>query len=259
MKRTATGRVEDLTPIRERDDVERIALGQYELLLRQLEDLDEDDWGKVTVCEPWTVHQMVAHLLGAAHSTASLREAAREVVYGLRHKGEYDGSELDAMNDLQVRDHQHKSPQQMIDELRTLAPRSASRRARLPRFLAAVPLPNSTEGNAPSGVPDRATLGELQYAIYSRDVFMHRIDIADATGRELEIDAEVDGRLVEDVVLTWYERHGRPFELVLGGPAGGRFVAGRGGERIEMDAIEFCRVLAGRAPAEGLLAQRVLF
>lgn len=71
---------------------------------------------------------------------------------------------------------------------------------------------------------------------------------------------EHDGRLVADVVGEWARRHGRPFTLRLTGPAGGHFAAGGGGdETVELDAVEFCRILSGRAPGVGLLARPVRF
>ena len=39
---------------------------------------------------------------------------------------------------------------------------------------------------------------------------------------------------------------GRPFGLVLGGPAGGWFTVGSGGPNLEIDAVEFVRALSGR-------------
>jgi len=89
---------------------------------------------------------------------------------------------------------------------------------------------------------------------------MHRIDVARATGRELVLTPDHDGRIVTDVVAEWARRHGRPFLLNLTGRAGGEFVSGDGsGEQITIDATEFCRVLSGRAPGNGLLAHEVPF
>jgi hypothetical protein len=108
-------------------------------------------------------------------------------------------------------------------------------------------------------MPERDTLGHLVDVIITRDVWTHRVDIARATGRDLVLDPDVDGPIVADVVAEWAGRHGQPFELTLGGPAGGTFVQGDGGQRLELDAVEFCRVLSGRAEGEGLLGVRVLF
>jgi hypothetical protein len=55
-------------------------------------------------------------------------------------------------------------------------------------------------------------------------------------------------------VGEWAEIHGQPFDLVLTGPAGGTFSRGTGGERVELDAVDFVRVLSGRLPGEGVLA-----
>ena len=46
---------------------------------------------------------------------------------------------------------------------------------------------------------------------------------------------------------------GEPFELILDGSAGGKFSQGIDGERVEMNAIEFIRVLAGRRTGTGIL------
>ncbi|MDX1658858.1 MAG: maleylpyruvate isomerase family mycothiol-dependent enzyme [Nitriliruptorales bacterium] len=253
-------RIEDRPRIRQRDEVAAVAMGAYELLFEQLDRLEPGDWEVTTECEPWTVRDIVAHLVGAAHGHASIREGLRQALWGLRHRSEYDGSELDAMNDLQVREHRAKSPAALAEELRRTAPRAVRTRANLPALIGRLPIPNSPDGNAAEGMPERTTLGELNRVIYTRDAFMHRIDIARAVGHDLVLDPNVDGRIVEDVVIEWCERHGEPVVVSLAGPAGGRFVAGNGqGERIEMDAIEFCRALSGRVPASGLLRHRILF
>lgn len=88
---------------------------------------------------------------------------------------------------------------------------------------------------------------------------MHRVDITRATGRDMVLTPEPDGRIVEDCVLDWAKKHRRPFSLVLGGPAGGRFEAGSGGLLIEIDAVEFARALSGRSVRNEILATRVVF
>jgi hypothetical protein len=88
---------------------------------------------------------------------------------------------------------------------------------------------------------------------------MHRVDIARATGRNLHLTADHDGVLVADVAAEWLQRHGRPCRLRLTGPAGGHWVRGEGGPLVELDAVEFCRVLSGRGDGEGLLAVQVPF
>jgi hypothetical protein len=89
---------------------------------------------------------------------------------------------------------------------------------------------------------------------FTRDVWAHRIDIHVAIDRPINLTADHDGRLVADIVAEWASIHGQPFELVLDGPAGGKFSHGADGERIEIDVVNFIRMLTGRLPATGVLA-----
>ena len=88
---------------------------------------------------------------------------------------------------------------------------------------------------------------------------MHRTDIAAATGAPLTLTADHDGVLVADIVQEWATRHGQSCSLTLTGPAGGFWSWGSGGQELQLDAVTFCRALAGRGPAEGLLAVEVPF
>ncbi|MBO0773631.1 MAG: hypothetical protein J2P35_19415, partial [Actinobacteria bacterium] len=102
-------------------------------------------------------------------------------------------------------------------------------------------------------------LGFLTDVILTRDPWLHRSDIAAATGHALTLTADHDGILVADAAAEWAQRHGQPCALVLTGPAGGRWEWGAGGPGYELDAIEFCRVVSGRGAGDGLLATRVPF
>jgi hypothetical protein len=102
-------------------------------------------------------------------------------------------------------------------------------------------------------------MGYLLGIIHTRDPWMHRIDICRATGREITLTPEHDGRIVCDVVREWCPRHGTPLNLHLAGPAGGEFVFAGGGRDLTADAVDFCRVLSGRGSAEGPMAVRVTF
>src|SRR5262249_20113617 len=89
---------------------------------------------------------------------------------------------------------------------------------------------------------------------FTRDVWWHRIDICGATGRAMSLPADHDGRPVADIVAELADLHGQPFDLVLEGPAGGKFTSGVNGERVEIDAIDFIRTLSGRLPGSGVLS-----
>ncbi len=151
------------------------------------------------------------------------------------------------MNQLQVRERANVTAEQLVAEWDDAAARALRARTRLPRLVASLPLLNLP---APVG---RKPLSYLFDVGFTRDVWMHRIDLARATTRELDLDAGHDGRLVADIVAEWASTHGEPFVLTLSGPAGGQFRAGSGGEHVEMDAIEFCRILAERCHGSGIL------
>lgn len=68
---------------------------------------------------------------------------------------------------------------------------------------------------------------------------------------------EHDGRIAADLVVEWGRRHREPFRLVLEGPAGQTLVQGTGGEELDIDAVEFCRVLSGRGTGSGLLRHKL--
>jgi hypothetical protein len=89
---------------------------------------------------------------------------------------------------------------------------------------------------------------------FTRDTWMHRIDLSVATGKPLDVDAEHDGRIVADIIAEWAGTHGEPFTLSLDGPAGGEYSSGTGGEHVRMSVIDFCRVLAERGHGDGILS-----
>lgn len=255
---TTTCSVDDITRIRFATDAREVATQAYAKLLALLEGLAPGDWDAPTECAPWTVADMVGHLIGAARATASVREMARQQLWARRHRAAFDGNDLDAVNALQVRDHADLIPAARIETLRAVARPAVKGRMRFPLPLRPVRVPLAQSGSTAEGMPTSLSLGHLMEVIYSRDVWLHRVDIARATGTALDLGG-VDTRIVEDVVAEWAHRHGRPFRLTLTGPAGGAFIQGDGGAEIELDAVEFCRVVSGRAAGEGLLATKVLF
>lgn len=245
--------------IRRGPEADRLATAVYDRVIELLGALPADAWARDTDCAAWTVHDVVAHLVGAARGHASPLEFARQAVHGQREKSAFDGNDMDAMNAYQVRCNAHLTPPELVAELRRLAPRAVRGRRRVPGLLRGRRIPMAPSGSVSEGTPESIGLGELMDVILTRDVWLHRIDICRATGQEPFLDQTVDGRIVADVVADWAARHGRPVDLNLTGPAGGRYVQGDGGDRVEMDAVDFCRVLSGRAVGDGLLRTKVVF
>jgi hypothetical protein len=105
-----------------------------------------------------------------------------------------------------------------------------------------------------NGAQEPWTFGYLIDVILTRDPWMHRLDIAAATGTEPRLTADHDGVVVADVVAEWASRHGKEFTLTLTGPAGGTWRHGENGPELTLDAADFCRATA-RRPASVTLDQ----
>lgn len=252
--------IDAVTRVRDRSEAVRLALGAYHALLSDLEALAPGDWSAGTVCEAWDVADMVRHVLGAAKGNASFVEMVRQQAIGARRKGAFDGNALDATNALQVDDHRDLGPDELITSLRQVAPSAVRSRMRKPALLDRVRIPLDTGGSTADGMPGHLSLGDLFRITYTRDTWLHRIDIARAVGRAPALDQEVDGRIVEDVVKEWADRHGESFDLTLTGDAGGRWARPGPGPELSVDAVEFCWILSGRGEAtHPLLGHRLIF
>lgn len=226
------------------------ATEEYRRLGALLAELPDEEWRRPTDCTEWDVREMVAHLVGAAEAGGSIRELVHQARLGRRLRPGEPG--VDGMNAVQVQERADADPARLRADLAGAGARGVRRRSRLPGALRALPVPFGPPlGTRP--------LGYLMDRIYTRDAWLHRVDIARATGRSLELTADHDGRIVADVVSEWARDHRQPFRLTLTGPAGGSWSAGSGGEEITLDAVEFCRVLSGRAAGIGLLAHPVPF
>jgi uncharacterized protein (TIGR03083 family) len=235
------------------DELMVLAATEYDRLLDVVGRLDADDWTKQTDNELWDVKALLAHLLGTFENNADPAERDRQRALAAKAFEAEGGHFIDALTDLQVREHAEMTPEEMAAALVAMAPAALQGRTHVPPEVRAMPF---TPGPPFEG---EWTLGYLFGTIYTRDTWMHRVDLCRATGKELVLTADHDGVLVADVVEEWGRLHGQPFTLVLTGPAGGTWSQGDGGERIELDAVEFCRILSGRGTASGLLTQGVPF
>ncbi len=162
---------------------------------------------------------------------------------------------IDEMSATQVRERATMTPEAITSGLTAVAPRAVRARSRTPALMRwAVRLKND-----PPFDGERWRYGFLVDTIFTRDTWMHRLDISRATGRQMELTAGHDGRLVAGVVADWTRRHGQPFTLTLTGTAGGHWQSGQSGEHLSLDALDFCWSLAGREPGTGLMATDVPF
>lgn len=246
---TTDGRIPAVSPLRHGDWM-AFSEEEYRRIGALLAGLGDGDWQRRTDCSEWDVRELVAHLVGNAEMSASMREMRRQQKLGRRLRPGAPG--IDGMTAVQVQERADVPPIHLVRDLADVAVRAVRARGRIPAPMRAVPIPFGP----PLGTKP---LGYLMGRILTRDPWMHRVDLARATGQPLELTPEHDGRIVADVVDEWARGHGQPYRLTLTGPAGGTFSRGTDGAAVTLDAVEFCRILSGRGTGTGLLAHQVPF
>ena len=241
-------------PAIERPTAMRLAQTEYQRVTEAVDALQSEDWARPTDCTQWDVRQLVAHIAGQTNLFSTPFEVARQMRRA-KARQQPDQAEVDALTALQVEERQHLGPEELRADLRRVGPRGARGRRRIPGFLRRRRLPGTEVVN---GVPETWSLGYLTDVILTRDPWMHRLDLARATGRAPVLTADHDGVIVADVVAEWARRHGEPFRLELTGSAGGSWSSGTTDEEIVMDAADFCRVVSGRPAPDGGQPWRLL-
>jgi uncharacterized protein (TIGR03083 family) len=233
----------------------RLAATEYDRFLDLIRSLDETEWSRPTCCPGWDVRTMSGHVLGMAKFAASVREQVRQMRRARRAGGLF----IDALTGLQVSEAASLSTAELVGALEATAPRTVRGRRRIPRPVRRLPLKDQPVDETGKHT-ETWRLGYLTDVILTRDVWMHRSDIAAATGRPMRLTQDHDALLVADAAQEWAARHGRPCRLTLTGPAGGSWIWGTGGSSsYELDAVDFCRGISGRSQGDGLLATRVPF
>jgi uncharacterized protein (TIGR03083 family) len=241
-------------PALDRATAMRLAATEYDRYVAQLRELSPDDWARPTACPGWDVRLMTCHVLGMAELAASPVEQVRQM-WAAHRRG---GLLIDALTALQVDKHASRAPAELVERLAVAGPRAAKGRRRTPPPVRRLPMPDQPVDETGT-TTEPWTVGYLVDVILTRDTWMHRSDVAHATGRPMALTADHDGVLVADVAEEWASRHGRPCALTLTGDAGGSWTWGDGGPAYELDAEQFCRGVSGRGTGEGLLATRVPF
>jgi uncharacterized protein (TIGR03083 family) len=243
MTRTATAEFRIRRP-----EARVLAEEEFRRFAELLGTLSSDEWATETDCPGWDVRNMALHILGSGDAQASFRQFLHQLRKGVPLNREIESHHwVDGMNELQIRERAHLSNRELVEQMAAIGPRAVKGRWRTPPPMRYLPLPIGPPiGWAP-----------LKYLLdvgFTRDVWAHRIDICAAIDRPLHLTADHDGRLMADIVGEWASIHGEPFDLVLEGTAGGKFTQGTNGERVDIDAITFVRILSGRLPGTGILA-----
>ncbi|MEO8425459.1 MAG: maleylpyruvate isomerase family mycothiol-dependent enzyme [Actinomycetota bacterium] len=248
-------------PALDRNTAKRLMTTEYQRVLDQLGSLSREQWRADTCNLGWDVRELAAHMLGMVAMASSLREQMRQTRAAKKRGGEF----IDALTAVQVDAYDGWSPEQIVAEYERLAPKAVRFRTRMPGLMRTRPMPSPQPINPPQEY-ETWTFGYLVDVILTRDQWMHRTDIAAATGHEMTLTREHDGAIVDDVAHEWAQRHGRPVRLALTGTLERLQVFGPTAHAspddhpsYTLDAVEFCRMLSGRGSGHGLLQTRVPF
>ena len=225
-----------------------MAAAELDQFISLVESLDGEEWEQPTMCTKWSVRDILAHQAGAYASGASFAEFRRQGMGNPYMKEEK--MPIDAINRRQLEDREGRSPETLLEELRATSTKAVANRLKLPGILRAIPL---IDFGPPVG---RAPLGYLTDTIFTRDTWMHRIDVCVATDREMVQSAAHDGRL-SALVVRDLEKILRPvtrggsFVLELTGPAGGSWQFGNEAPStmITMETTDFHILASGRTTA----------
>ncbi len=242
--------VEKIAPIKG-DEMVGLATTEYSRTLKLINGMSDSDWERPTPCSDWSVQLLVAHMLGASEANASLRENVWQLVRGAWRARKRTVNLADGVSSVQVDARKRLSPTELSERMNAVAERAIKGRRRFPRLLRPLRIPDPTGGWVSAGF--------LMDVAYTRDQWMHRWDLATALEQPFEATEDHDARIVEDVVAHWATKHTSDFTLMLGGPAGGEFQRGSGGVQIDIDAVEFCKVLTGRSQREMPMSYPVVF
>ncbi len=238
---TTASNAQQIPPITP-DQVAEVATAELQASIALLEDLNDRDWTRPTDCAGWTVHDLTAHLVGQYQGLAKLG------VYLGRHRRAHRRypalSRLDADNRQQIDDLGGHSGPELVAMLAAIGPKAIRARRRVPGLLRR----RHVGRMYPEEPLSDDRLGYMLDVLGLRDPWMHRVDLARATGRPLPLgayDRAVVAQVIADLGRAW---EGPPVLLELTGPAGGRWTLGQGAPvaTVRADTVDYLRALSGR-------------
>jgi len=223
-----------------RDHAAAIAKAESQATLAVLERLGDGDWQRPTDCTEWDVRALVSHLVAQFEDSVNLRTMLRRRSLGRRRYPDKDT--LDAHMAVQVDDHAGKSGPALVEQFALLWPRAVKARRGTPALVRWVKVSPGIAG-AP-----RMSLGYMVDILFTRDLWMHRVDLAQAVGQPLvtgDHDRHIVEQIVRDLALGW---DSAPIALELTGAAGGCWLLGSGDPvaTVRADAVAYMRALSGR-------------
>ena len=227
-------------PQPDRDHAALIGQAEGQAALVLLGQLGDRDWQRPTDCTEWDVRTLVSHLVAQCEDGLRLGTMLRRELAGRRRYPDKAG--VDAHMAVQVHDHRAEPGPELAERFGLLWPRAVQARRRRPMALRRIIVS--------SGDPSmsRFSIGYLLDIIYNRDLWMHRLDLARATGQPFQTGdhgRHIVAQVVRDLALAW---PAAPVALELTGSAGGSWLVGWGEPAavIQAEATAWMRALAGR-------------
>jgi uncharacterized protein (TIGR03083 family) len=224
------------------DEAASVVTEQLTAYAAELRCLDTTDWSRPTDCAQWDVRQIAAHIAGELDESAHIAVLARHLLQA--RKPRHDGL-ADAINAQQQADRRDRPGPAIVTDIERLMHQAVRRRLKTPRLVRRVRVPGDD-------LPPGSNFGYLFDVIYPRDVWLHRIDTARATGRPLTPtvgDNVIIAQVVRDLARDWHEQ-----TWVLHLDAVGQWLVGAGQPTatVRTDAIDYLRLLSGRQATPAL-------
>jgi uncharacterized protein (TIGR03083 family) len=152
-----------------------------------LVDIKPDQWSLPTDCTRWDVRAIVVHLIATAEAQASAIEFVPQAVVGSRLTKQIGGIyPVDGLNEAGLRARRHLKPDELPKLWSSVAANALRARRRMPKPIRALPLLRL----APKYWKP---LGYLYDIGFTRDVWMHRVDLSRAIGRTFDATTDHDG------------------------------------------------------------------
>lgn len=241
-------------PEQDRATYSRLATQELTAFVKLIEQLGDDDWPRPSPCSLWDVRDIVAHQGGHVRMGSGFWNFMAQLnpitLAPYRKRGMIM---LDALNQRHVDMRRGKTVEELIAEVRDGTPKALVSRRRLNAVARRVPIPAPQFGFV--------SLGTLLDRTFPRDMWIHRLDIADATGKHFEQTPGHDDVMVALTVAdaarsVAKKAPGVSFILSLDGPAGGRWLFGKGGAatpELRMGVTDFMRRTSGRKSVQETL------
>jgi uncharacterized protein (TIGR03083 family) len=215
-----------------------------------LSDLEPAEWQRPSDCAGRSVHDVVAHMIGQYEELSRPARLICRIRMARRLAGT---SGRDGRSEAQIHDRAGHSSEQLIAELAYWGRKATLAAERIPgplhRIRASIFFP------AAHAAPED-TIDYFIRVLMPREAWMHRTDIAIATGRPVGVgahDGEIVRQVIRDVACAW---SGPAMILDLTGPVGGRWLLGEEQPVAEVhsDPVSYVRLAAGRLASEPLIS-----